>query len=159
MFIGNVYFGHTALANTPLKHSSTGSSSISDANVNLWSLQQRLGKSFKYFFLDHWGTLDACEWHYTLTLSTLCNTLSTLSLFLSKPSLYWLGSDDDIHFHSERHGEDGLLKEDHKEAWGSHPKALQVTAKSPKTTFLTFLTTHLSVQQKRAYHIGEIKRF
>lgn len=86
----------------------------------------------------------------------LHNSLSNLSL--SQPSLHWLRSDDDIHFHSERHGEDGLLKEDHKKAWGSHSKALQVRAESPKMTFLTLLTTYQSVQPKSFCHIGEIKR-
>lgn len=85
---------------------------------------------------------DACEWDCTQSYMIFI----TYHLSLSQPSLHRLGSDDDVHFHPERYGEDGLPKEDHEKAWGSHSKALQVRCESPKMTFFTLLNTYLSVR-------------
>lgn len=134
MFNGNVYFGSTALANTLLIWCTLC------ANLNVLESSTETGQilSKDNNSLYHWETHNACERDCKQTYVTLSD------LSLSQSSLHWLRSDDDVHFHSERRGEDGLSKEDHKKAWGSHSKALQVRSESPKLTFLTLLTTYLS---------------
>lgn len=43
--------------------------------------------------------------------------------------------DDDVHFHLERHWEDGLPQEDHQETRGPHTQAMQVQDHARRATF------------------------